>query len=72
VTFAKDFTVTVTPVYNGKIRSLNCSEVDNNKFTVYGESGKFHWSVFGKRGDINVEPYKNSVSVKGNGPYKYI
>ena len=47
-------------------------KVINNKFTVYGESGEFDWVVFGKRGDINVEPERSTVSVKGDGPYKYI
>lgn len=70
--FSTDFTVIVTPIYNGKMRFLNCSRVVNNSFTVYGEPGEFDWHVFGKRGDINVEPDKNIVQVKGDGPYKYI
>jgi len=69
---AHDFTINITPIYNGKIRNLNCSELINNSFTVYGEPGTFHWSVYGKRGDIEVEPYKDSVVVKGDGPYKYL
>jgi hypothetical protein len=69
---AHDFTINITPIYNGKIRSLNCSEIINNSFTVYGEPGTFHWSVYGKRGDIEVEPDKDSVVVKGDGPYKYL
>jgi len=68
---ASDFTVLVTPIYNGKLRILNCSEFKNNCFTVYGE-GEFYWSVIGKRCNIDVEPYKNAVNVKGDGPYKYI
>jgi hypothetical protein len=70
--FATDFTVTVTPIYNGTLRLLNCSKVKDNYFTVYGSEGEFDWSVFGKRADINVEPYKNAVVVKGDGPYKYL
>jgi hypothetical protein len=69
--FATDFTVHVTPIYNGTLRTLNCSEVVNNCFTVYGK-GRFHWYVFAKRHDIDTEPYKDSVTVKGDGPYKYI
>jgi hypothetical protein len=69
---ATDFTVIVTPIYNGKMRFLNCSRVVNNSFTVYGEPGEFDWHVFGKRGYINVEPDKNIIQVKGDGPYKYI
>ena len=70
--FATDFTVTVTPIYNGTLRTLNSSKIRNNFFTVYGSEGEFDWSVFGKRADINVEPYKNEVTIKGDGPYKYI
>ena len=60
---ASDFTVLLTPIYNGKLRILNCSECKNNCFTVYGE-GEFYWSVIGKRYDIDTEPYKKSVNVK--------
>jgi hypothetical protein len=71
--FATDLTVQLTPIYNGKINTLNASEVENNSFTVYGETScKFHWTVYGKRGAINTEPYKNDVSVKGSGPYLWI
>jgi hypothetical protein len=28
------------------------SEVENNSFNVYGVNGKFHWTVHGKRTDI--------------------
>ena len=69
---ASEFTVQITPIYSGKIVSLNCGEVENNKFKVYGENAKFHWCVHGKRHDIEVEPNKNSVDVKGYGPYLYI
>jgi len=69
---AKDLTVQVTPIYDGKNRLLNSSEVENNKFTVYGENGKFFWHVYGLRSEIIVEPSKDSVSVKGDGPYKWI
>ena len=70
--FATDFTVHITPIYNGKIRVLNSSEVENGEFTVYGESGSFSWIVYGKRGSINVEPNKTEVQLKGQGPYKWI
>jgi hypothetical protein len=69
---ASVFTVQITTIYNGKIVTLNCSEVENNKFRVYGENATFHWCVHGKRHDIVVEPNKNSVDVKGDGPYLYI
>lgn len=69
---ASDLTVQITPIYNGKINVLNTSEVLNNKFTVYGENCKFYWHVTGKRSDVNVEPFKSHVEVKGQGPYLYI
>lgn len=69
---ATDFTVQITGVYDGKIRAYNFSEIVNNSFTVYGENGKFHWFVIGKRGDIIVEPLKTDVVVKGDGPYLWI
>lgn len=69
---ANDFTVQITPIYNGKINILNASEVSNNKFTVYGENCKFYWHVTGKRSDVTVEPFKSEVEVKGQGPYLYI
>ena len=70
--FAFDFTVNINPIYNGKIITLNSSEIENNKFRVYGENSKFHWIVYGKRYDIIVEPNKTDVVVKGEGPYLYI
>jgi hypothetical protein len=48
------------------------SEVENNKFTVYGENGKFNWLVHALRGEVNVEPDKDIVNVKGEGPYLWI
>lgn len=69
---AKDFTVHITPIYSGKIVNLNASEVEQNKFRVYGTNTKFHWLVHGKRSDIEVEPDKNTADVKGSGPYLYI
>ena len=53
-------------------RNLNCSKIENNKFTVYGEPGEFYWTVIGKRLNINVEPNRDSVVVKGDGPYTYL
>jgi hypothetical protein len=67
-----DFTIQITPIYNGKINVLNTSEVINNKFTVYGENCKFYWQVTGKRAQIITEPFKRDVQVKGQGPYLYI
>jgi len=69
---AHDFTVQITPIYGNKIVTLNSSEIENNAFKVYGENSKFHWTVYGNRHYINVEPDKDTVNVKGNGPYLYI
>lgn len=70
---ATDFTIQLTPIYNGSsLIVLNATEVTNNKFTVYGKSCRFHWHVYGKRHDINVEPLKSSVNVRGDGPYLYL
>jgi hypothetical protein len=66
------FTVNLTPVYDGKQHILSTSLVENNKFKVYGDNCHFFWTVFGKRFDVTVEPDKNSVDVKGDGPYLYI
>jgi hypothetical protein len=70
---AHDFTVQITPIFNGKkTNPLYTSEVENNSFTVYGENCKFFWFVQGKRNDIDVEPLKKNVDVKGTGPYRWI
>ena len=70
--FANEFTIQITPIYNGKINVLNTSEIVDNKFNVYGENCRFYWQVTGKRLEIITEPFKTDVEVKGNGPYLYI
>ena len=73
--FTYDFTVQLTPISNGDSfikKPYHASEVKNGKFTVYGEPGKFYWHVYGKRCDIEVEPLRSEVTVKGDGPYKWI
>ena len=67
-----DFTVQVTPIFNGKIVQLATSRVKDNSFIVFGENCEFFWNVMGKRADINVEPLISDVIVNGNGPYKWI
>jgi hypothetical protein len=70
---ATDYTVSVTPIYNGKIRTLNATNVENGEFKVYGESGEFHWTVYAKRCNyLEVEPDKDDVDICGDGPYKWI
>jgi hypothetical protein len=69
---ASDFTIQITPI--GNIPSfIYSSEIENNKFKVYSENKiLFYWSVIGKRKDIQIEPLKSEVELKGNGPYKWI
>ncbi len=65
-----EFTVHVSAIYDGTIKTYNCSNVKNNGFTVYGENGAFHWSAIGKREEVEVECDKD-VTVYGDGPYTY-
>jgi hypothetical protein len=70
-----EFTVQVTQIYSHDNTSsipVKASKVKNNSFNVYGENCEFYWTVFGKRGDVEVEPLKATTHVKGNGPYKWI
>ena len=70
---ASNFTIQITPIYNGSIVVLNAGEVINNKFSVYGKTCKFYWCVHGKRLEINnIQPNKSEVSIKGSGPYLWI
>jgi len=81
---AYDYTVSLTPKsYTGpNIFHLSATDVIDGKFTVYrlpllgkdtlSKKCRFDWMVMAKRGDINAEPYKKDVVVKGDGPYKYI
>ena len=70
---ASEFTIQITPIYSGKkMEPLYTSEVENNSFTVYGDNCSFYWHVTGKRGDIEVEPSKDTTTVNGSGPYKWI
>jgi hypothetical protein len=68
---AYDFTIQITKIYGG-YGTLETSEVENGQFTVYGSNNKFYWHVYGKRSDIQVEPYKSEVKLNGSGPYKWI
>ena len=71
---AYNFTINITPIYNGELNilPLQSSIIENNKFSVYGANTRFYWIVYGTRCNIIVEPTKNSVDVKGSGPYKWI
>ena len=71
-TLATNFTVQVTPVFNGTLRMANATRVKDNKFRIYGDPGPVDWVVYGSRGNIEVEPLKKSTVVNGDGPYKWI
>ena len=65
-----NFTVQVTAI-NSRI-VYGASEVEDSKFKVFGYNGKFFWTVQATRQEIEVEPSKSDVIVKGDGPYTYI
>jgi len=69
---ATHFTVQLTSVYDGDTNpKLRCSPVKNNQFTVYGSRNcQFFWCVYGRRGEVEVEPLKSETEVRGQGPYK--
>ena len=69
---ARNFTVQLTSIYDGKHKLYSSSRVEDNKFTVYGENGAFYWIVYGLRCEVNVEPNKKDANVNGSGPYKWI
>ena len=72
---ASNFTINITPIYDDNAHediTLKCSRVLNNTFIVYGKNCSFFWHVFGKRLPLEVEPYKNNINVKGDGPYTWI
>ena len=72
-TFATNFTIQITPIYNNTTTLIyNVSEVLDNSFSVYGLNGSFFWTVYGSRGEFNVEPFKNEVEIKGTGPYLWV
>jgi hypothetical protein len=73
--FSTDFTIQITQIADkNNVQQIHHSatEIENNKFTVFGQNGKFYWLVHGKRHDITTEPDKYTVNVKGDGPYKWI
>jgi hypothetical protein len=71
---ARNLTVQLTPIYDGNIYKPQyfASDVAGNQFEVHGVNGAFFWTVYGERLSFEVEPNKNDVELKGNGPYKWI
>ena len=69
--FAYDFTVSITAI--GSPRLCGASEVEpDGTFIIYGGPGVYHWVVYAKRSELDVEPLKESIEVKGDGPYRWI
>lgn len=66
----ENISVQLTPIQH--YNELSSENTENNKIRVYGNNGKFFWTVFMKRHDISTEPLKNSVQVQGDGPYRFI
>jgi len=64
-----DVTISVSPIYDGRLKMYNFTELEGNSFTVYGENGRFNWIAIGKRNDILIEPEKEQVNLSGKGPY---
>jgi len=71
---ATNLTVQLTPIYDGDIYKPQyfATEVSANKFLVHGVNGAFYWTVYGQRLSFMVEPNKNEVEIKGDGPYKWL
>lgn len=73
------FNIQISPIFDELIdtkifdKNYTTSDIiDGEKFFVYGEPGEFSWIVHATREKFNVEPLKESVVVKGDGPYTYI
>jgi hypothetical protein len=69
-----NWSIQLTSLEKSSTQLLSCSEVDNEAgtFTVYGNNGaKFYWIVFGQRTIFEVEPDKDTIDVKGDGPYRW-
>ena len=76
---AYDFTVKATAIQDDSqvstrgITKVSASTVKNNQFKIYSSQNTVvQWEVYGKRGDINVEPRKDTVQKQGEGPYTYL
>ena len=80
--FSHNFTVHITPERvvsdteeSVEFTNLFTTPIVNNKFRIYASSScMVHWVVFGSRKSVTLQveaPY-DSVSIKGEGPYKWV
>ena len=69
---ATKFSIQITPIDCENNFYTSRLNQETYTFKVFGKPGAFFWHVYGKRHNINVEPLKASVDVKGTGPYKWI
>ena len=72
--FATNFTVQITPIYDPgqPIVTYATTRVINGAFEVHGPPGSFYWLVNASRAPLVTEPLKSEVTVRGDGPYKYM
>ena len=78
---ANEYTVHANPIveFDENVTSITqqpnitVTNVSNGKFRVFSNIPcKINWLVMAKRQSIKVEVDKNSVDIKGNGPYRWI
>jgi len=77
---ATNFTVHLTPIAKDESEQdewihVKTTTVFQNRFTIYASAPcEVHWMVFGTRRDVplEVEVKKDHMTVRGEGPYKWI
>ena len=72
---ARNLTVQLTQINSGRddaFARLRAGYITGQGFTVYGDACQFAWHVFGTRHDLQTEPLRTDVVVRGDGPYRYI
>jgi hypothetical protein len=72
---ARDLTVQLTQINSTRkdaFARLWAGSVSGQGFAVYGDACQFAWHVYGTRGDIQTEPLRDDVVVRGDGPYLYM
>jgi hypothetical protein len=71
---ADNFTVQLTQIYEdadepfARLRA----RVFKGGFYVHGDPCIFAWHAYGTRQQLDIEPLRTDVVVKGDGPYKYV